>query len=471
MIKIYNTLSQKKEEFEPVIPGKVTMYVCGPTTYDYFHVGNGRAFLFFDVVRRYLQFSGYKVLYVQNITDIDDKIIRKANEEHVHIEKITKKFIKAFKDDIKTLGIKRASHYPQATGYVQRMINFIETLEKQGFAYQSRGDVFFSVAKVTDYGELSGKKIADLIAGARVADNLDKEASADFVLWKKAKPGEPSWGSPWGKGRPGWHTECVVMANHLLSEQNKKHNSAAQVFDIHAGGVDLIFPHHENEMAQSKAGLNNRLANYWMHNGFINIEGEKMSKSLGNFFTVRDILKKYKPEALRYFYLSKHYRSPIDFNEQIIKESTAAVRKLSQPLKDYLHKNQELPKKTTPDKDAVKEFEAAMNDDFNTAKALAVLFDLAKEINTAQEPAKEKVAALYKLGSVLGFFTNIYQVENQTNDEQTTRKLINLLIEYRKIFKQEKNYAYADMIRNDLADLGYRLKDTKDGTIAEKIDK
>ncbi len=468
MIKIYNTLNQKKEDFKPTFPDRVSMYVCGPTTYDYFHVGNGRAFLFFDVVRRFFQYAGYKVLYVQNITDIDDKIIRKANAEKVQIAEITKKYIKAFKEDIKALGIKNATYFPKATEYVGKMIEFIKSLEDNGYAYHSEGDVFFSVEQIHDYGTLSRKKLDDLVAGARVAENTAKKAAADFVLWKKAKQGEPAWDSPWGKGRPGWHTECVVMANYLLSKENKKSDSATKVFDIHAGGVDLVFPHHENEIAQAKAGYNSHLANYWMHNGFINIEGEKMSKSLDNFLTIRNILKEYDPEAIRYFYLSKHYRSPIDFNEQIIKESTTAVNKLTRPLKDYLQKEKQLPVRAKIDPQVKKDFDTAMKDDFNTAKALAVLFELAKEINISPQPVDDKVATLYKLGSVLGFFSNVDQKESQEDNGETTQQLINLLIEYRNKFKREKNYVYADMIREDLANLGFILKDTKDGTVVEK---
>ena len=324
MLEVYNTLTRKKEIFKSVREGEVTIYVCGPTTYNYFHIGNGRAFLFFDVVRRYLESTGLKVIYVQNITDIDDKIIAQSIEEQLPIDKISRKYIKAFYDDIKALEIKKATHYPRATEYIGQMIDFIDLLVKKGFAYAMEGNVFFSVKAFKNYGKLSGKKIDELLAGARVEEYTKKRNPGDFVLWKKAKKGEPQWLSPWGKGRPGWHTECVVMSRDIFKG----------TFDIHCGGTDLVFPHHENEIAQAEAVSGKPLANYWMHNGFINIKGEKMSKSLDNFFTVRDVLQKYSAETIRHFYLEKHYRSPIDYNEEALQASKAALKKLYHPFKD-----------------------------------------------------------------------------------------------------------------------------------------
>ncbi len=468
MLKIYNTLTNKKEDFVPINHRAVRMYVCGPTTYDYFHIGNGRAFLFFDVVRRYFQYKGFKVLYVQNLTDIDDKIIQKAKEEKTDIDKIASKYIRAFQEDIKGLGIKRASIQPKATDYIHHMIKFIKRLEHKGFTYSKTGDVYFSVGKVKDYGKLSGKNIDQLKAGARVIADMNKEFAGDFVLWKKAKPGEPQWDSPWGKGRPGWHTECVVMAKDILDKENYSRrddsSNPAELFDIHAGGVDLIFPHHENEIAQARADSNSQLANYWIHNGFINIEGEKMSKSLGNFFTVRDILKKYQAETIRHYYLSKHYRSSIDFNTEILRDSQNAYNKLLQPLKEYYRDKGTFPQKLKCERLFKEEFCLAMDDDFNTARALAVLFELGKEIHKSNTSKDLLVYTLLKLGKVVGFFRNISAHIKEAKQDVYTEKLINMLITYRNEFKQERKWIYADMIRDDLAKAGIVLQDTHEGT-------
>ncbi len=451
MLRIYNSLSGKKDAFIPIEKGRVKIYVCGPTTYNYFHLGNGRAFLFFDVVRSYLTYKGMKVTYVQNLTDIDDKIIKRAQEENSTPEKIARKYIKAYKEDIKALGIKKASFYPKATEYIAKMVDFIKLLEEKGNAYDKNGTVFFSVRSIADYGKLSGKKMEEQMSGARVEQNEDKNFSNDFALWKKAKAGEIAWDSPWGKGRPGWHTECVVMANDLLASK----------FDIHAGGTDLIFPHHENEMAQAKAAFNSDLANYWMHNGFVNVDGEKMSKSLGNFWTIRDILQKYDAETVRYFYLSKHYRSPIDYNEEILQECSAAVQSLYQPLRELGISFINSVQFTEPEETFEKKFQEAMDDDFNTARALAVMFDLLKVINAAKIEDKKKFVAVYlKLGAVLGFFDDI---EAKFKVDADVEKFIWLLISYRQKFKEEKNFVYADMIRDDLKKYGVVIQDTKEG--------
>ena len=458
MVQLYNTISRTKEIFKPQKEKEVKIYVCGPTTYNYIHVGNGRAFLFFDVVRRYFKFLGYKVEYVQNITDIDDKLIQQAITENKPVKVIADKYVKAFKEDIKALGIMKASHNPKATDYIHDMVDFISLLEQKGVAYNRDGDVFFRVDKVDDYGKLSGKKIDELQVGARVAENTVKESPGDFALWKKAKEGEPFWDSPWGKGRPGWHTECVVMSKHLLGSS----------FDIHCGGIDLIFPHHENEIAQAEAAHHSHLANYWLHNGFVNIEGEKMSKSLGNVFRVRDAVKKYSSEALRYFYLSKHYRSTVDYNEAILKESRSAVRKLFQPLTDIDPEIfQEISKiKILPE--YKRRFIEIMNDDFNTARALAFLFELAKTCKEVKDVDREKwavcVASLYKLGRVLGFFQNT-TVQNEGLDRSNKlEEVVGLLLTYRAKHKEEKNWVFADKIRDDLKNLGITLKDTAEGT-------
>ncbi len=458
-MKIYNTMSRKKEEFVPVEPGKVKMYSCGPTVYNYFHIGNARPFLFFDVVKNYFQYIGYDVTYVQNITDIDDKIINKANEEGVNFNEITAKYISAFFEDIKALGIVGADIQPKATDVITEIIDFIDKLVKLNVAYEVNGDVYFSVDALPQYGSLSGRKLEDMQVGARIQENTQKHNPFDFTLWKASKPGEPEWDSPWGKGRPGWHSECVVMSCANLGE----------TFDIHGGGVDLVFPHHENELAQAIAVNRKPLCNYWMHNGFINIEGEKMSKSLNNFFTLRDVLKEYDAEAIRFFFLSKHYRSPIDYNKAILDESSKAVKNFYNALDkiDYLsHQNEEL--FLSEDLNALKnDFIEAMNDDFNTAKAIAILFDLTRRIAKDSEDKDSRINAshlLVELGRVLGFFHDL-ESKLSNNMNQISESLIQLLINYRNDAKAEKNWKLADRIRDDLLALNVQLLDTKEGTM------
>jgi cysteinyl-tRNA synthetase len=457
-MKIYNTMTRQKDEFKPVTEGKINMYACGPTVYNYFHIGNARPFLFFDVVRRYFKYLGYEVTYVQNITDIDDKIIDQANQENSTFHEIAKRYTEAFFDDLKLLNVNYADYNPKATEYIAEMIALIDELVQKGHAYESNGDVYFAVESVSAYGKLSGKNLEDLKAGARVEANTQKKNPADFTLWKKAKEGEPKWDSPWGAGRPGWHTECVIMSRKLLGE----------TFDIHGGGVDLVFPHHENEIAQAEALTGKPLANYWMHNGFLNIDGNKMSKSLNNFFTTRDIMKKYDPEVIRFFFLSKHYRSPIDFNEEIIIESKTALNRFYSAFKDIDILNI---KPESVDKslfaETINAFKEAMDDDFNTAKAMALFFDLAREIKNQQNSTEKKQAAavvLLELGQVLGFFSNLAEKLN-TSMDQHAEKLIELLIEYRTQAKKDKNYAFSDKIRNDLTAIGIELQDTPTGTI------
>ncbi|MBN2828982.1 MAG: cysteine--tRNA ligase [Candidatus Cloacimonetes bacterium] len=458
-MKIYNTMTRQKEEFVPVEPGKVKMYSCGPTVYNYFHIGNARPFLFFDVVKRYFNYIGYDVTYVQNITDIDDKIINQANDEKVSYTAVTEKYIRAFFEDIKALGIKGADIQPKATDVIQEIIDFIAKLIELDAAYEVNGDVYFSVESASHYGSLSGRKLEDMQAGARVETNEQKRNSFDFTLWKKAKPGEPEWDSPWGKGRPGWHTECVVMSCSNLGE----------TFDIHGGGVDLIFPHHENELAQAWAVNKKPLCNYWVHNGFINIEGEKMSKSLNNFFTLRDILKEYDAETVRYFFLSKHYRSPIDYNTGILDESAKAVQNFYNALEavDYLKTKEDkvvYPVEFTKYTEA---FIEAMDDDFNTAKALAVLFEINKLISNQENSNELRVSAshlLVELGTVLGFFSDIDK-KLKSGFSDISESLINLLITYRNEAKTRRDWTLADKIRDDLLALGVQLLDTKEGTV------
>ncbi|MDP8201208.1 MAG: cysteine--tRNA ligase [Candidatus Tenebribacter burtonii] len=458
-MKIYNTLTNKKEEFIPIETNKVRMYVCGPTVYNYFHIGNARPLIFFDVVKNFFEYIGNKVTFVRNITDIDDKLINRSIEEKIPVSQIAEKYTKAFFDDCNALEINPADHHPKATEYINDMIKLIKELVEKKFAYEVNGDVYFSVSKFTGYGKLSGKKLEDLQAGARVEANKQKKHPADFTLWKRAKQGEPKWASPWGKGRPGWHTECVVMSRKLLGG----------TFDIHGGGIDLIFPHHENEIAQAEASKNQKLANYWMHNGYLNIEGEKMSKSLNNFFTARDILKKYDAEAIRFFFLSKHYRNPIDFNENIIKESSQAVKNFYNCLKsvDYLSFKDE--KLNDPDNERKANrdlFLQFMNNDFNTAQVIALLFEIASVVKNNDEPLyRKKIYShlLVEFGNVLGFFQDLdNKLSNDLSD--ISGELIELIINIRNLLKKEKNWEIADAIRKDLKEIGIILKDTPKGT-------
>lgn len=453
-MKLYNTMSRQKEEFVPVNPGKISLYACGPTVYNYFHIGNARAFIFFDVVRRYFEYLGYDVTYVQNITDIDDKIITKSIEEAKPFGEIADKYAQAFLDDCRALGIRSPNVQPRATEVMPEIIALIAKLVEKGYAYESEGDVYFAANSLPEYGNLSGKKIDEQLAGARVEENLRKKHPADFTLWKKSKPGEPVWQSPWGEGRPGWHSECVVMSQKYLGE----------TFDIHGGGVDLVFPHHENELAQARALSGKPLANYWMHNGFLNMEGEKMSKSLGNFFTAREILDQYSAESIRFFFLSKHYRSPIDFNRELIIESDKAVKNLYGAVRSVL---KAMPDRLDMiDKAAETEFREAMDDDFNTAKAVAVLFDLARQARNETLDETRRVTAaqtLLLLGGVLGFFSDAEKAITDSTPD-LSRQLIDLILAYRLEARAEKNWAQSDRIRDDLAELGIMIKDTKEGS-------
>ncbi len=447
-------MSRSKEEFVPIEPGKVKLYACGPTVYNYFHIGNARAFLFFDVVRRYFEFRGMEVTYVQNITDIDDKIIAQSIEEGVPFSEVAAKYSLAFLEDTQRLGIKAPHFQPRATDVMPGIIELIHALQMSGHAYEVDGDVYFATDSISQYGSLSGKKVEEQMTGARVAENTKKHNAADFTLWKHAKAGEPEWDSPWGKGRPGWHSECVVMSRQYLGE----------TFDIHGGGVDLVFPHHENEQAQAYALTGKPLANYWMHNGFLNIDGEKMSKSLRNFFTAREILAEYDAEVIRFFFLSKHYRSPIDFNREIIAESARALKNFHAAFKSVDFLNVQYTKHIGGFESAERDFVEAMDDDFNTAKAIAVLFDLAHKTRSAELPMPERIAAaqmLYHLGSALGFFQNLEEPAQDIN--HLTEDLIKLIISYRVNARTEKNWALSDKIRDDLKALGVILNDTKEG--------
>ncbi len=451
---LYNTAKRAKEEFVPLTPDQVKMYVCGPTVYNYFHIGNARAFLTFDVLRRYLEFRGYKVDYVQNITDIEDKIIAQSLEEEVPFREVADKYAQAFLEDSAALGIRKPTRQPRATEVLPETIAAIAAMVKAGHAYEVNGDVYFDTASLPEYGQLSGKKTEEQKPGARVLENLQKRNPADFTLWKAGKPGEPVWNSPWGDGRPGWHTECVVMGQKFLGE----------TFDIHGGGTDLVFPHHENELAQALALTGKPLARYWMHNGFLNIDGDKMSKSLNNFFTARDILAQHSAEAIRFFFLSKHYRSPIDFNREIIEESERAVANFYSALRAVDYQNISCP----PDGSyaaSEQAFIEAMDDDMNTAKALAVLFELCRNCKNEQLPRPQREQAalmLVGLGKVLGFFTDIRgKLSRELPD--LSRQLVELLLRYRREARENKDWKLSDKIRDDLASLGVELRDTPGG--------
>jgi cysteinyl-tRNA synthetase len=465
MLKIYNTLTKQKEEFKPINPPNVGMYVCGPTVYDYFHIGNSRSFIMADIIRRYLEYKGYKVKYIMNLTDIDDKIIKKSNEEKIDSKQVAEKYIKAFFEDIEKLKIKNADVYPRATEHMIDIVDMIKELEQKGYAYNVDGNVFYDVAKFREYGKLSGKKIDELESGSRVDVNVEKKNPLDFALWKKAKKGEPYWESPWGNGRPGWHIECSAMSCKHLGD----------TFDIHAGGNDLIFPHHENEVAQSEAANSRNFVNYWLHFGFLNIDNEKMSKSLGNFFTARDILKKYSAETIRLLFVQTNYGGPLNFSEDLLASAEKGLEKLtnlSLKIEDEIKINRQNASK--PDFDFEK-FENAfinvMDDDFNTPKGVAVIFDFVKDVNRVIAENDNINTEFYlRVKSFLektasGVF-GILDFDNlsKISDGKLEGDLIQLLIKLRSEAKKQKNYDLADKIRNELNKLGVSLEDSKEKT-------
>jgi len=461
MLKIYNTLARAKQNFIPIEPGKVRMYVCGMTVYDYCHLGHARVLVVFDMVQRWFRASGFDVTYVRNITDIDDKIIKRAAENREPIDELTGRFIAAMDEDAAALGVEKPDHEPRATQHVPGMIAMIQTLIDNGLAYVAdNGDVCYSVHDFPGYGKLSGKSLDDLRAGERVDVAAGKRDPLDFALWKSAKPGEPQWESPWGPGRPGWHIECSVMSDALLGEH----------FDIHGGGADLQFPHHENEIAQSEGSHGHQHVNYWIHNGFVRIDNEKMSKSLGNFFTIREVLEKYDPEVVRFFILRAHYRSPLNYSDQHLDDAKGALTRLYTALKNVLPSpaggrgaggegsiDWHDPYAAT--------FKAAMDDDFNTPEAVAVLFDLASETNKTNDPGR--AALLRALGGVLGLLQRDPAAFLQAGNDESgyTPEKIEQRIAERVAAKQAKNYAEADRIRKELTDAGIVLEDTPQGTV------
>jgi cysteinyl-tRNA synthetase len=452
VLRIYNSLTRQKQEFVPIEAGKVRMYVCGMTVYDYCHLGHARVMVAFDVVRRWLRASGLAVTYVRNVTDIDDKIIKRAQENKEAVDALTARFIAAMDEDNAALGVEKPDREPRATAHVPGMLKMIETLERGGLAYKAaNGDVNYAVRKFEGYGKLSGKSLDDLRAGERVEIGMDKQDPLDFVLWKKAKEGEPAWDSPWGKGRPGWHIECSAMSSELLGTH----------FDIHGGGQDLQFPHHENEIAQSEGANKSKFVNYWMHNGFVRVDNEKMSKSLGNFFTVREILKQFDPEVVRFFITRAHYRSPLNYSDQHLEDAKQALTRLYTALKDVEAKAGPVdwndPRAAT--------FRDAMNDDFNTSEAVAVLFDLANEVNKSRS---EKDASLLRsLAGILGLLERQPQqfLQALPAGDGLTPDKIEALIITRAAAKKSKNFAEADRIRKELLDAGIVLEDGPKGTI------
>ncbi len=474
-MKIYNTLTRKKEIFQPRVPGKVGMYVCGMTVYDYCHIGHARVMVVFDTVVRYLRYKGYEVTYVRNITDIDDKIINRANENGEDFTALTQRFIDAMHEDERALSVLPPDIEPKATHSIPDIIAMIEALISKGLAYIGRnGDVFYAVTKFNNYGQLSGKNLADLQAGERVDVDLAKNNPLDFVLWKMAKPDEPAWESPWGAGRPGWHIECSAMSTCCLGNH----------FDIHGGGMDLQFPHHENEIAQSEGATGEKFVNLWMHNGFVRVDNEKMSKSLGNFFTVREVLKQYQPEVVRFFILQSHYRSPLNYSDEQLNDAKAGLTRLYTALRDVEVIDAPLAG------DYKNRFEQAMDDDFNTPVVLSLLFEIANELNTAKNQTKEAATAsqlagwVKLLGGLLGILQNNpndflqgkihHEVKallvGEGSEVSGAAELIRGVswieekILDRSEAKKSKNWALADQIRDELKQLGVILEDSPDGT-------
>ena len=462
-MKIYNTMSKRKEEFVPLEEGKVKMYVCGPTVYNFIHIGNARPMIVFDTVRRYFEYKGYDVNFVSNFTDVDDKIIKKAIEEGVTAEEISKRYIAECKKDMDAMNIKPATKNPLATEEICGMVDMIQTLIDKGYAYEKNGTVYYRTRKFKDYGKLSHKNLDDLQSGGRtllVTGEDEKEDPLDFVLWKPKKEGEPAWQSPWSEGRPGWHIECSEMSKKYLGEQ----------IDIHAGGEDLIFPHHENEIAQSEAANGKEFAKYWMHNGFLNIDNRKMSKSLGNFFTVREISEKYDLQVLRFFMLSAHYRSPLNFSADLMESARTSLERILTAAENlrFLSKNAGEENLTDEEKglldkanEYVQRFERAMDDDFNTADAIASVFELVKFINTTADGSRSKeyldtlYDILFKLTDVLGIIID--------KKEEMLDADIEAMIEKRQAARKERNFALADQIRDELLAKGIILEDTREG--------
>jgi cysteinyl-tRNA synthetase len=468
-LRIFNTLTRRKEDFVPLIPGEARMYVCGVTVYDLSHIGHARSALSFDIIRRYLAFKGFKVTFVKNFTDVDDRIIRRANEEGVEATVISERYIAEYRADMASLGIKAPDVEPKATEHVPQMLELIERLLKRGIAYVLEGDVYFEVRRFPTYGKLSGKNLDELEAGARVDVDERKRDPLDFALWKAAKPGEPSWQSPWGPGRPGWHIECSAMAMQYLGE----------TFDVHGGGEDLIFPHHENEIAQSEGATGKPFVRCWAHNGFVNLASEKMSKSLGNTLSIKDMVQRHEPEALRLYFLGTHYRHPLEFADERVSESAKALGRLQALVEEAERIGGKGTPKPGPDGGVFDEvaahrerFEAAMDDDFNTPQALGVLFDLARFLQGARTQLEQGrvgagpflmgVGELVTLGRVLGLLELGARAPAPVDPQLKAR--VESLVYLREQARKQRDFAEADRLRDELVRLGVTLKDTRDGT-------
>lgn len=467
-MKIYNTMTRKKEEFIPLEEGKVKMYVCGPTVYNFIHLGNARPFTVFDTLRRYFEYRGYEVTYIQNFTDVDDKIIKRSHEEGISPEEVAEKYIKEYFIDCDGLGIKRATVHPQVTDNIENIIVFVQDLIDKGYAYEAGGDVLFRTRKFEEYGKLSHQNIEELELGARIDVDDKKEDPLDFVLWKAKKEGEPGWQSPWGEGRPGWHIECSVMSNRYLGN----------TIDIHAGGQDLQFPHHENEIAQSECRNGHTFARYWMHNGYINVDGEKMSKSLGNFFTVRDISEKYDLGLVRFFLLATQYRNPVNFSDTVLEQAKAGLERLTNArdnaefilgnLDDSGLRDEEKDLAAGLDKYRDR-FIEAMDDDLNTADVISVIFELAKFMNTNISDQSSKEFVQLNL-DIFNELTGVLNIANKSveEDDSLSQKVEDLIAK-RAQAKKEKNFALADQIRDELAAMGIAIEDTRQGVKWKRI--
>lgn len=469
-MRLYNTLTNKKEEFVPITPGEVTMYVCGPTVYNFFHIGNGRTFIVFDTIRRYFEYRGYKVKFVQNFTDIDDKMIKRANEEGLTVKKVGDKYIKEYYTDADALNIERATVNPRATEYIGQIIKFVKDLIDKGYAYEVDGDVYFSTKKFEGYGKLSGQNLDELQAGARINVDERKKDPMDFAIWKAKKEGEPAWKCPWGEGRPGWHIECSCMAKNILGE----------TIDIHAGGMDLAFPHHENEIAQSEALTGKPFAHYWLHSAYVNVNNKKMSKSLNNFFTARDVLKEYDADVIRFLMLSCHYRIQLNYSTDLLDSAKASVARLYNAIGNLENlidevsrdKMNEEEKKYLESLNKYREkYIEKMDDDFNTADAITAIFDLVKDINTningesSKELAQGALALIRELGAPLGILQKSTKVDLADEAEE-----IEGLIQQRQEARKNRDFVLADKIRDDLKARGIVLEDTPQGVRWKKVD-
>jgi cysteinyl-tRNA synthetase len=466
-MRVYNTLTRQKEEFIPIISGEVKMYVCGPTVYNFFHIGNGRTFIIFDTIRRYFEYRGYKVEFIQNFTDIDDKMINKANDEGITVKELGDKYIKEYYQDADALKIERATINPRATEFIDDIIKFVQELIDAGFAYEVDGDVYYSTKKFDDYGKLIGQNLDDLQSGARISVDERKKDPMDFAVWKSQKPNEPAWESPWGPGRPGWHIECSCMAKKLLGD----------TIDIHAGGMDLKFPHHENEIAQSEAVTGKPFAHYWMHAAFVNVDNKKMSKSLNNFFTAREILEEFDADAIRFLMLSGHYRIQINFTKELLDSAKSSIERLYNCINNIENLKSEVTRKDMSNQeidylkslDKYRErFIEKMDDDFNTADAISVLFDLTKDINSnvninsSVELCEKADALIRELGKPLGILQNHMKKDLETEIQE--------LIDKRQQARKDKDFALSDKIRDELKSRNIVLEDTPQGVRWKKID-